>query len=183
MTAADRSKPASANPDFEAAVRESFAAQGLMATLGARLASVEPGRVVIEMPFSNAVSQQQGLFHGGAIGAIGDTAGGYAALSLMPAGSEGVTVEYKINFMRPAMGRLVRADGRILGAAGDVHARRVRRPALTRFKAACRIGLGGSAWAIAHWRLLGLVSGAGSAAPMALAKERPLQGSPAPRYE
>lgn len=120
MTAADRTKPVPANPDFEAHVRASFAAQGLMATLGARLATVEPGHVVIEMPFSHAVSQQQGLFHGGAIGAIGDTAGGYAALTLMPAGSEVVTVEYKINFMRPAMGRLVRADGRILRAGRSV---------------------------------------------------------------
>lgn len=120
MTAADRTKPAPANPGFEASVRASFAAQGLMATLGARLATVEPGHVVIEMPFSAAVSQQQGLFHGGAIGAIGDTAGGYAALTLMPAGSEVVTVEYKINFMRRAMGRLVRADGRILRAGRSV---------------------------------------------------------------
>lgn len=120
MTATDRTTPVPANPAFEAQVRDSFIAQGLMATLGARLVTVEPGRVVIEMPFSPAVSQQHGLFHGGAIGAIGDTAGGYAALTLMQPGSEVVTVEYKINFLRPAMGRLVRAEGRIIRAGRSV---------------------------------------------------------------
>ncbi len=64
------------NPDFARAVRASFDSQGLMATLGARLVSVEPGRVVIELPFSQSVSQQHGLFHGGVIGAIADNSWG-----------------------------------------------------------------------------------------------------------
>ena len=91
------------NPDYAKVVRDSFARQGLMATLGARIVTIEPGFCVIEMEYAPGVSQQQGFFHGGAIGAIADTAAGYAAYSLMPAGSEILTVEYKLNLVRPAV--------------------------------------------------------------------------------
>ncbi len=114
-----------ANPDFERVVRDSFAAQALMGTLGAFLVDVEPGFVAIELPASLKIGQQRGLIHGGAIGAIADTAGGYAALSLMPAGSEVVTVEYKINFVRPANGPLLRAEGSVLRAGKTVTVARV----------------------------------------------------------
>ena len=103
-----------ANPEFEKAVRESFAKQGLMGTIGAWLVEVAPGQVVVELPFSARVAQQQGLFHGAVIGALGDTAGGYAAMSLMPSGSEVATVEYKINFVAPAKGGLLRAEGQVV---------------------------------------------------------------------
>jgi uncharacterized protein (TIGR00369 family) len=104
------------NPDYAAAVRESFGRQGLMHTLGARIVTVEPGLCVIEMTYAPGVSQQQGYFHGGAIGAIADNAAGYAAYSLMPAGSEILTVEYKINLVRPALPPTLRAEGRVLRA-------------------------------------------------------------------
>lgn len=103
-----------ANVDFEAAVRASFARQGLMGAIGAWLVDVKPGSCVIEVPYAAKISQQQGFFHGGIIGAIGDTAGGYAALSLMPAGLEVLTVDYTANFVRPATGELLRAEGRVL---------------------------------------------------------------------
>jgi uncharacterized protein (TIGR00369 family) len=104
----------STNPDYARAVRESFARQGLMGTLGARIVTLEPGLCIIEMDYSPGVSQQQGFFHGGAIGAIADNAAGYAAYSLMPAGAEILTVEYKINLIRPARPPLLRAEGRVL---------------------------------------------------------------------
>ena len=104
------------NPDYAKTVRESFAKQGLMTTLGARIVGLEPGLCVIEMPYTPGVSQQQGFFHGGAIGAIADTAAGYAAYSLMPAGSEILTVEYKLNLVRAALPPVLRAEGRVLRA-------------------------------------------------------------------
>jgi uncharacterized protein (TIGR00369 family) len=104
------------NPDYAAVVRESFGKQGLMQTLRARIVTIEPGLCVIEMPYASGVSQQQGYFHGGAIGAIADNAAGYAAYSLMPAGSEILTVEYKINLIRPALPPTLRAEGRVLRA-------------------------------------------------------------------
>jgi uncharacterized protein (TIGR00369 family) len=103
-----------ANPDYQRTVRESFSRQGLMTTLGARIVVLEPGLCVVEMPYSPQFSQQQGFFHGGAIGAIADTAAGYAAYSLMPAGVEILTVEFKINLIRPGIPPLLRAEGRVL---------------------------------------------------------------------
>lgn len=104
------------NGDYERAVRASFARQGLMQAIGAHLALIQPGHVAIELPFSELVSQQQGFFHGAVIGALGDNAGGYATLTLLPADSEVLTVEYKVNFLRPAKGKLLRAEGRVIRA-------------------------------------------------------------------
>ena len=101
------------NPDFEAVVRASFANQGAMAHLGAELGSVEPGYAEIGLPFRAEVSQQHDYFHGGIIATIGDNAGGYAAFSLMPAGSTILTVEFKISLLAPAKGDRLLACGQV----------------------------------------------------------------------
>jgi uncharacterized protein (TIGR00369 family) len=103
-----------ANPAFESLVRDSFAKQGLMGTYGAWLVSIAPGVVTIEVPHNKRLTQQQGFFHGGVVAAVADTAGGYAALTLMPDKSEVLTIEYKVNFMRPALGPLLRATGTVI---------------------------------------------------------------------
>ncbi|MBB4138723.1 PaaI family thioesterase [Microbacterium invictum] len=92
----------------------SFAKQGLMSTLGARLGHTAPGEVHIHLPMSNAVTQQHGLFHGGATSTIADSAGGYAALTLMDPASEVLTVEYKINLLAPAIGDELEAIGTVI---------------------------------------------------------------------
>lgn len=97
-------------------VSDSFSAQGLMATLGARLARVDDGEVHIEMPFSTALSQQHGYLHAGATTSIVDSACGYAALTRAPAGFEVVTAEFKLNLLRPAIGRRFLAVGRIVSS-------------------------------------------------------------------
>ncbi|MEL6375089.1 MAG: PaaI family thioesterase [Pseudomonadota bacterium] len=102
------------NEHFERDARQHFAAHGLMRQLGAWLVSVEPGASTIELPMSQRVTQHDGYFHGAALGAIGDTAGGFAAFSLFEPGDSVVTVEYKINFIRPARGALLRATGSVL---------------------------------------------------------------------
>jgi uncharacterized protein (TIGR00369 family) len=109
----------------ESEVRASFARQGLMRAIGAELATLGPGRCTVEVTFSESVGQQQGFFHGGVIGAVADTAGGYAALSLLPVGSEVVTLEYKINFLRPAAGDRLLAEGVVLRAGRSVTVTRV----------------------------------------------------------
>ena len=106
----------SRNPNFDRVVRDSFARQGLMSTLGARIVVLEPGLCVIEMDYAPGISQQNGYFHGGAVGAIADSAAGYAAYSLMPAGSDILTVEYKLNLIRPAVPPTLRAEGRVVRA-------------------------------------------------------------------
>ncbi len=102
------------NPDFESVVRGSFAQQGLMTHFGATMTRCEPGFVEIEVPYGPHLTQQQGFFHGGVTTAIVDTSCGYSALTLMPKGSEVLTVEFKINLFAPAKGDKLVARGRII---------------------------------------------------------------------
>jgi uncharacterized protein (TIGR00369 family) len=104
---------APADPGFAQRCRESFARQKAMALIGARLTVVEPGYVEIELPFRGDLTQQKGYVHGGILGMIADTACGYSAFSLMPAGCSLVTVEYKINILAPAQRSLV-AKGQVV---------------------------------------------------------------------
>lgn len=85
-----------------------------MKTLGGRLGRIEPGSVAIELPYSELVTQQHGYFHAAAIAAIADNAGGYAALTLMRPDEDVVAAEFKINFVRPAVGRLLVAEAVVL---------------------------------------------------------------------
>lgn len=101
------------DPDFERRIRMSFARQGLNETIGATLGRVTAGMVEIEVPFSRDVSQQHGFFHGGVMGAIGDSACGYAAMTLTPPGTEVLTIEYKVNFLSPGQGERLLARGRV----------------------------------------------------------------------
>lgn len=117
------------NSDYVTTVRSSFDRQGLMTTFGARLTKVEPGVVEIEVPFREELTQQHGLFHGGVTTSIADSACGYAAYTLMPPGSEVLSVEFKINLFAPARGDRLVARGRVIRSGrtitvcqGDVYA-------------------------------------------------------------
>lgn len=85
-----------------------------MATLGAKLISVVDGEVHIELPFSAKLCQQHGYVHAGAITSIVDSACGYAALTKAPPDCEVLTAEFKINFVRPAIGERFVAVGKVL---------------------------------------------------------------------
>ena len=97
-------------------VQASLDRQGMMQPLGVRLLAVAPGSVTLTMPYSARVTQQQGGFHGGAMGALADIAGGYAALTVTPEGMEVTTVEYKINFLAAFQGGELQATGRVVKA-------------------------------------------------------------------
>ena len=99
---------------FADRVRDSFDRQGVMGLLGARLGAIEPGYCAIRADFRDALSQQHDFFHGGVVATIGDSAGGYAAYTLMAADSSVLTVEYKVNFMAPAQGDALIAHGRVI---------------------------------------------------------------------
>jgi uncharacterized protein (TIGR00369 family) len=103
-----------ANPDFAARVRDSFARQAAMKLIGARLERVEVGCCVVELAVRDDLTQQHGYVHGGVVGMIADSAGGYAAFTLMPADASVLTVEYKINMLAPAAGELLIAAGEVL---------------------------------------------------------------------
>ena len=84
--------------------------------IGAEIGAVSPGRCEIRLPYSDDLSQQHGFFHGGVVGTIADSAGGYAGFSLMAAGDGILTVEYKMNLMAPADGDLLIARGEVVRA-------------------------------------------------------------------
>ncbi len=99
---------------LEARVRDSFDRQATMALIGARLAYVGKGEVTLELPFDARLTQQHGFLHAGISSTLMDTAAGYAAYTLMPAEAEVLTVEFKVNLLRPAKGALFQATGRVL---------------------------------------------------------------------
>ena len=125
---ASRDGPATdvAGEGFEARVRASFARQRVMTSIGAALTRVQAGFVEIELPYRIELTQQHGFIHAGIVATILDSACGYAAFSRMPLGVAVLTVEYKINLMRPAKGdrfiaraRVVRSGKTLTVCTGD----------------------------------------------------------------
>jgi uncharacterized protein (TIGR00369 family) len=104
------------NPSFAEEVRDSFAQQAIMNLIGARLSLVEPGVIEITLPYRADLTQQHGYLHAGVVTTIADSACGYAAYSLMPAGSEVLSVEFKVNLLRPAQGATFVARAEVIKA-------------------------------------------------------------------
>jgi uncharacterized protein (TIGR00369 family) len=107
-------------PGFEQAIRDSFAAQQLMATLGARLARVAAGEIEIRLPFRDDLTQQHGFLHAGVVTSALDSACGYAAFSLMPEGVGVLTLEFKTNLLAPARGEEFIARGHVVRAGRTI---------------------------------------------------------------
>jgi uncharacterized protein (TIGR00369 family) len=94
------------NPSFAEEIKASFAKQTIMGLIGAELSRVEPGIIEITLPYRADLAQQHGYLHAGIVTTIADSACGYAAYSLMPPKSEVLSVEFKVNLMRPAKGEM-----------------------------------------------------------------------------
>jgi uncharacterized protein (TIGR00369 family) len=92
------------NPSFAEEIKQSFAKQTIMGLIGAELSRVEPGLVEIMLPYRSDLAQQHSYLHAGIVTTLADSACGYAAYSLMPAESEVLSVEFKVNLLRPAKG-------------------------------------------------------------------------------
>ena len=108
------------DPHFAERVRASFQQQTVMAAIGASVRSVTPGAVEIELPFRADLCQQDGFLHAGIVTTIVDSACGYAAHTLMPAGARVLSVEFKINFLAPAVGESFIARGKVARAGRTV---------------------------------------------------------------
>jgi uncharacterized protein (TIGR00369 family) len=115
--------------DFETRVRANFSRQQVMSIIGASLTKVEPGEVEIELPFRDDLTQHHGYLHAGIVTSIVDTACGFAAMTLMPGDATVLTIEYKVNFVSPAVGGRMIARGHVTKpgrtvtvCAGDVFA-------------------------------------------------------------
>jgi uncharacterized protein (TIGR00369 family) len=101
-------------PELRERIEASFARQGLMRLLGARLTRIAPGRVHIELPNRPEITQQHGYIHAGATSAVADNAGGYAGMTMFPDNVEALTVEFKINLLAPAVGVGLEAIGTVV---------------------------------------------------------------------
>lgn len=104
------------NPSFVEEIKKSFAKQSVMQLIGAELGRIEPGIVEINLPYRSDLGQQHGFLHAGIVTTIVDSACGYAAFSLMPEGTEVLSVEFKMNMLRPARGARFIARGEVLKA-------------------------------------------------------------------
>lgn len=100
--------------ELDRRIRDSFGRQSMMRTLGAEIAGIAPGQVTIAAPILDSSRQQQGFAHAALSFALGDSAAGYAALTVLPAGAEVLTAEIKINLLAPGIGDRLRATGRVL---------------------------------------------------------------------
>jgi uncharacterized protein (TIGR00369 family) len=104
------------NASFADEITQSFAKQTIMGLIGAELTRVEPGIVEITLPYRADLAQQHGYLHAGIVTTIADSACGYAAYSLMPPNSEVLSVEFKINLLRPAKGETFKAVAEVVKA-------------------------------------------------------------------
>jgi uncharacterized protein (TIGR00369 family) len=102
------------DPDWDRKVRESFARQTVMETIGASIAALQPGQCEIQLPYRRDLCQQHGYLHAGITTTVADSAAGYAAFSLMPPGASVLTVEFKVNLMAPASGERFFALSRVI---------------------------------------------------------------------
>lgn len=102
------------NPLFANEIEQSFEKQTIMGLIGAQLARVEPGLVEITLPYRADLAQQHGYLHAGIVTTIADSACGYAAYSLMPPDSEVLSVEFKVNMLRPAKGKTFSAVAEVV---------------------------------------------------------------------
>ena len=114
MTSHATSATPTLDPQIAQAVQDSFARQQAMSLIRATLPIVETGLVEIHLPHWEGVQQQHGFVHGGVVGMIADSAGGYAAMSCTPLGASVLSVEYKLNFLAPAQGQSLIARGSVV---------------------------------------------------------------------
>ena len=117
------------DPAFATRVRASFARQGAMATIGARVVDVAPGYCAIDLVPTPALAQQHGYVHAGVVAMLVDSAGGYAGFTLFPATASVLSVEFKLNLLAPAQGDRIVAEGFVVKSGrtltitrGEVHA-------------------------------------------------------------
>jgi uncharacterized protein (TIGR00369 family) len=107
---------ATMDTSIEKRIKDSFARQTAMATIGASITAVSLCEVTSESPFRSDLTQQHGFLHAGVVTMLVDTACGYAALTQMPTPAAVLTAEYKVNFLSPAEGDRLIARGRVVKA-------------------------------------------------------------------
>jgi uncharacterized protein (TIGR00369 family) len=90
-----------------------LASQPFSVLIGAALVRLEAGVAEIHIPVEQALKQQHGFLHGGVISYAADNAITFAGGSLL--GQSVVAAEFKINFLKPCMGKLLVACATVIG--------------------------------------------------------------------
>lgn len=102
------------DPDYAEKVHANFDSQPFLSCIGAQITNLGPGICEITLPFNENIARRNGTFHGGLMSAMADSAGGYAAMTLCPLGKRTLTVEYKLNFLKPGAGDKLVARGEVM---------------------------------------------------------------------
>lgn len=109
-----------ADPNFRRRVADDFARQRVMKTMGITLESVEPGEIQLQVPFREELTQQNGYLHAGVLSTALDSACGFSAYTLMPTDASVLTIENKINLLRPAGNGPFRVAARVIRSGRTV---------------------------------------------------------------
>ena len=102
------------DPGFEARVRTMLGRHRFLTLLGAEVTAVAPGYCRIEAPFDDRFTQHNGFLHAGMQTTLVDSAGGGAAATLVAPDVDVLAVEFKVNFVRPAVGERIVAEARVV---------------------------------------------------------------------
>ncbi len=90
-----------------------LAKQPFSQLVGTELVRFEPGEAVLALTVEEKIKQQHGFVHGGVVSYLADNALTFAGGSVL---GDSVTGEYKINYLRPALGRRIEARARVVSA-------------------------------------------------------------------
>ncbi|SEW40361.1 PaaI family thioesterase [Chitinophaga arvensicola] len=108
------------DPQISERINASFGRQKLMQFYGATIEHIGKGTITISVPPTDFLLRTSGIFHGGVIAAMADTAGGYAATTLSPEDISFLTIEFKINFLRQAKGEKLIAKATVLKGGATI---------------------------------------------------------------
>lgn len=103
------------NDNMLSAARAAISAQSFSVLLGCEVIRCVPGEVELAIPITERLQQQHGFIHGGVLSYMADNALTVAGGSML--GAAVVTVELKINYLRPAVG-----EGRLVARASSIDA-------------------------------------------------------------
>lgn len=108
------------DPQISERINASFGRQKLMQFYGASLENIDHGAITITVPPTDFLLRTNGIFHGGVIAALADSAGGYAATTLYAEDVSFLTIEFKINYLRQAKGEKLIARARVIKGGATI---------------------------------------------------------------
>lgn len=108
------------DPQISERINASFGRQKLMQFYGAYIEQIDHGTIAIAVPPTDFLLRTSGIFHGGVIAALADTAGGYAATTLYREDVSFLTIEFKVNFLRQAKGEMLIAKASVIKGGATI---------------------------------------------------------------